>query len=81
MRDYFIDRIAAAQAAQRSGLSRPTTPKPPAGRDEDDGAVFADLDPAEVTRIARLKVYWITIDSLRIDRESYRGKLKGICCR
>ena len=81
MRDYFIERIGAAQAAQKSGLSLPTTPEPPADEDENgsmgkDGAV--NLDPAEVTRIARLKVHWITIDSLRIDRESYRGKSVGI---
>lgn len=83
MRDYFIDRIGAAQAAQKSGLSRPVTPEPLADESGDGGTgnvVAAGLDPAEITRIAKLKVHLITIDGLRIDRESYRGKLIGIYC-
>lgn len=31
------------------------------------------VDPAEIARIARLKVHLVSVDSLGIDREVYRG--------
>ncbi|KAF8464072.1 chromatin associated protein KTI12 [Kalaharituber pfeilii] len=71
LRDYFIQKIAAAQAAQKSGLSEPSTPYPEG--DQGNGEPPLPIsDPAELARIAMLKVQLITVDSLGIDREAYR---------
>ncbi|KAF8434657.1 chromatin associated protein KTI12 [Terfezia claveryi] len=81
LRDFFIERIAAAQAAQKTGLSVPSTPQRCSSTDDLRSTTTAinttihpnpPFDPSETARISCLKVHLINIDSLHIPRTSYR---------
>ncbi|KAI5797441.1 chromatin associated protein KTI12 [Peziza echinospora] len=73
LHDYFINRIGASQAAQKTGLSNPPTPQPHEPNAPGDKPKQPDIKTAaQLARICRLKVHLINIDTLGVSREAYR---------